>query len=159
MPYSQKYCLAHFVSPQQDDAEFHMNNWPLHITLADVFAIDLEQSDAVMKLEALCNGLASVAVTTESESILGETPVVLFSKSHDLLQLHTELVSLLETNGAVFNSPSFTKSGFIGHSTIQAEQRLHIGETVTIDSISLVDMFPEGDWQRRKVLATFPLSK
>lgn len=159
MSYSQKYCLVHFIRSPQNGAEFHMANWPLHITLADVFAIDLEQSGVVIKLETLCNGLPSIVVTAESESALGETPVVLFSESHDLLQLHTEVVSLLEANSAIFNNPGFTKSGFIGHSTIQSKHRLSVGENITIDSLSLIDMFPNGDWRQRKVLATFQLAQ
>lgn len=159
MSYSQKYCLVHFIDHRQDGSEFNMNHWPLHITLADVFAIDLEQSAIIKDLEMLSGKLAPVTLNAENESILGETPVVLLSKSPDLLQLHEDIVSFIEAGSAVFNNPEFTRAGFIGHSTIQNEQRLKIDEVITIDSLSLVDMFPEGDWQRRKVLATFPLSK
>lgn len=159
MPYSQKYCLVHFIDHQQDDSEFNMSHWPLHVTLADVFAIDLKQSAIIENLETLSRKLAPVTLCTEDESILGETPVVLLSKSPDLLKLHEDIVLFIEADGAVFNNPEFTRAGFIGHSTIQNEQRLEIDEVITIDSLSLVDMFPEGDWQRRKVLATFPLSK
>ena len=160
MSYSQKYCLVHFINRQPNHSEFNMNQWPLHITLADVFAISLEQSAFIDKLEIISNKLAPVTVSVENESTLGDqTPVMLFAASPDLLRLHEAIISSIEVDGAIFNHPEFTGIGFIGHSTIQNEQRLQNGETITIDSVSLVDMFSGGDWQRRKVLATFQLSK
>ena len=41
MNYSQKYTLVTFIKPLEVGASFDMVDWPLHITLADVFAIDL----------------------------------------------------------------------------------------------------------------------
>lgn len=159
MSYSQKYCLVHFIDLQQDNSEFNMDHWPLHITLADVFAIDLEQSAIIKNLEMLSEKLSSVTVYAEKESTLGETRVVLLSASPNLLRLHKDIIASIEADGAVFNNPEFTGTGFIGHSTIQDDRRLNTGETTTVDSLSLVDMFPGGDWKQRKVLATFQLLK
>lgn len=157
MLYSQKYCLVHFVTPLRNNFEFPMDDWPLHVTLVDVFAISLEESGIAKKLEALCKKETPVKVSAESKSKLGKTPVVLLRKSDNLLQLHTDVVALLETNGAQFNNPEFTRSGFIGHSTIQGEEHLNLGQELAIDTLSLIDMFPNADWRQRKVLATFQL--
>jgi hypothetical protein len=155
MSYSQKYTLVHFFTPLQDGSEFHMTDWPLHTTLADVFAIDRHETNIDAKLSALASRADVVNVVATDESALGVTPVVLLEKTSSLQQLHDSIVSLLEQSGAVFNNPEFTRDGFLPHSTIQSSGRLQIGDEIRIDSISLIDMFPNNDWQQRKVLATF----
>jgi hypothetical protein len=157
MEYSQKYCLVHFISSIATSTQFNMSDWPLHITLADVFAIDRQNSNVDKELDLLCGKRTSVNTNVTSESTLGNTAVVLLDKNFELLELHNDIVSLLEEKGAIFNNPEFTKDGFVAHCTIQPKERLTIGDQVMIDSVSLVDMYPDGDWQERKVLSTFKL--
>lgn len=125
MSYSQRYCVVYFKSPQKDGSEFRMDGWPIHITLADVFAVDLDKSSIVKKFEDLCSESIPVPVTVKSESNLGETPVLLLSESPGLAGLHTKVVSLLESSGAIFNSPEFTRAGFIGPSDFMALLRFN----------------------------------
>lgn len=40
MIYSQRYALVAFFEPLEVDVEFEMSDWPLHVTLADVFSIN-----------------------------------------------------------------------------------------------------------------------
>ena len=134
-----------------------MTDWPLHTTLADVFAINRHETSIDMKLSALASGAQAVKVAAVADSLLGTTSVVLFEKTAPLQQLHDSIVSLLEQNRATFNTPEFTSDGFLPHSTIQGGDRVQIGDEINIDSISLIDMFPNDDWQQRKVLATFNL--
>ena len=134
-----------------------MSEWPLHVTLADVFAIDRASTDIDSKLAALLAERDAVETAAVTDSTLGTAPVVLLDKTPPLLRLHADIVSLLEENDVRFNVPAFTKDGFVPHSTIQKSGRLDIGETVIITSISLVDMFPGGDWEQRRVLAAFPI--
>jgi len=159
MTYSQKYTLIHFISPVDVGDQFHMSEWPLHITLADVFAIDHSSSDIDRKLNELLENTLPVKTAAAKDVVLGQTPVVLIEKNQHLMSLHAKIVNLLEANGAVFNTPEFTHEGFLPHSTIQSGQRLIENDTVNIDSISLVDMFPNSDWRLRKVLATFKLKQ
>jgi 2'-5' RNA ligase len=157
MIYSQKYCLVHFISPVDTGAQFNMSEWPLHITLADVFAVDRQNTTIDIELESLCKQQSSITIAALDDSKLGETPVVLLHNTSELFKFHSELVSTLEHHGAIFNTPAFTMKGFIPHSTIQDNGRIEIGQEITIDSISLVDMFPDSDWEQRKVLATLNL--
>lgn len=158
MPYSQKYTLVHFTSPIHLGTSFHMSDWPVHVTLADVFAVDRHGTDLDEKLAHHLAAITPVQTTALRDASLGTTPVVLLDKTSPLTALHMDIVTLLEANRATFNTPEFTKDGFLPHSTIQKNGRLHIGDTVVIDSISLVDMFPGGDWQQRRILATFRMS-
>jgi len=157
--YTQKYCLVHFISPVSIGDEFNMKDWPLHITLADVFAIDRSTTDIDTKLKNSISSESSVDVKATRESILGQTRVVLITKVAGIIELHESIVDLLESNEAIFNSPEFTRKGFLPHSTIQMDERLYEGDKVSINSISLVDMFPDSDWQQRRVLATFTLQE
>lgn len=159
MTYSQKYALVHFISPIENEALFHMSEWPLHTTLADVFAINRLQTSIDAKLATMLAQTSTVETAAMDDIILGTTQVVLLDKTPSLVKLHTDIVSLLEKNNAVFNTPEFTKDGFLPHCTLQMSGRLNKGNTVTIDSVSLVDLFPSSDWEQRKVLATFKMKE
>ena len=158
MNYSQKYTLVAFLKPLEVGAEFHMSDWPLHITLADVFAIGLSPT-LEQQLAELLEGQPPVELSVGEDATLGTTNVALVNKTNELQNLHEEIVDVLEQNGVIFNTPEFTRSGFLPHSTIQKSGRLHTGDTFHITSVSLVDMFPNGDWQQRKVLHNFALKK
>lgn len=158
MTYSQKYSLVHFIKPIEPGTEFHMSEWPLHTTLADVFAIDRQGSKIDDYLELKLSKIQPVKTIAAEDSTLGTTRVVLLEKTQELLQLHADVVSLLQQYGAVFNTPEFNNEGFIPHSTIQQSERLHSGDEIVIHTLSLVDMFPGKDWQQRKVLETFSLA-
>lgn len=157
MAYSQKYTLVSFVQPIAIATEFDMSDWPLHITLADVFAIDRTVTNIEAKLAAATAELAPVSTRADKEAVLGTTHVVVLGKNGALLELHRHLVDLLEVNGVIFNTPEFTRDGYLPHCTIQKLERLHSGDKVTVDTIALIDMFPDNDWQRRKVINLFVL--
>ena len=157
MTYSQKYALVHFITPIANGVEFHMSDWPLHVTLADVFAINRSNLDKA--LVGFLAQTAPVKTTALSKSTLGTAPVILLDKSPALLKLHADIVSLLGAHGVVFNNPEFTRDGFIPHSTIQKSSRLEIGDEVAVDSLSLIYMFPNNNWEQRRVLATFEMKK
>ena len=155
MTYSQKYCLVHFIQPVQVGTQFHMSQWPLHTTLADVFAINRQDSRIDERLARQFSHYAPVKTTALQDSTLGTTHVVLLDKTPALVRLHNDVITLLEENGALFNTPEFNKESFIPHSTIQQDGRLRAGDEVVIDSLSLIDMFPESNWQQRNILRTF----
>jgi len=159
MTYSQKYALVHFISPIDDGVQFHMSDWLLHTTLADVFAINRYGTDIDAKLGALLAQIDAVETNAMEDATLGTAQVVLLDKTPSLVQLHIDIVSLLEENDATFNNPEFTREGFLPHCTVQKDGRLNKRDEVMIDSISLVDMFPDNDWEQRKILATFKMKR
>lgn len=134
-----------------------MSEWPLHITLADVFAIKRDDTKIDMKLEQLASTQSRLNIRAREQARLGDAEVVLIQKTPQLVALHEALMDLLEANGAVFNTPGFTRGGFLPHATIQRSGRLHEGDEVGLHALALVDMFPEGDWMRRKIIKIFEL--
>lgn len=146
--------MVHFIPSVPSGTLFPMSEWPLHITIADVFAINRQATNINTQLATLLQNTTPAKTQAISDGVLGDTPVVLLASTTSLLTLHTAIVDLLEENGGVFNTPHFTKDGFIPHSTIQKDKRLHIGDALIIDSLTLVDMFPDNDWRQRRVIAT-----
>lgn len=156
MQYSQKYTLVSFFQPIEISTEFAMTDWPPHITLADAFATELN-TGIVQKLEATLADQSSITLSAIGDSVLGTTEVVLIKKNDVLQKLHDRIVDLLESHGATFNTPEFTRLGFLPHSTIQKSGRLNEGDKIEIDTISLIDMFPDKNWRQRRVLKKFKL--
>ncbi|MDQ5932493.1 MAG: hypothetical protein QG649_578 [Patescibacteria group bacterium] len=156
MQYSQKYTLVSFFEPTEIRTEFAMTDWPPHITLADVFAAELD-TGIEHKLEAMLADQPSITLSATGDSVLGATEVVLIERNNVLQKLHGQIVDLLELHGAKFNSPEFTRSGFLPHSTIQKSGRLHEGDKIEINTVFLIDMFPDKNWQQRRVLKKFKL--
>ncbi len=134
-----------------------MTDWPLHVTLADVFAIDLRKTKIEAKLEKLLSSHHPIKTLAGIEATLGTTEVILLDKTKELDALHSSTVDLLEDNGAQFNTPEFTRGGFVPHCTIQKVERLLMGDEVIIRNIALVDMFPNENWQQRKIINIFRL--
>lgn len=160
--YSQKWTLATFLRPIAQGAEFHMKDWPTHVTIVDVFASEM---DALGLTELINRALVSTMIFSTTTTHLrklgvGETvDVILLDKNKQLVSLHKSLIDLLDTSGVVFNNPEFTRLGFLPHITLHDEASPKQGEQIEIMSVSLVDMFPGGDWQQRRVVKTFLLSR
>ena len=156
MKYSQKYTLVSFFESIEIITEFAMTDWPPHITLADVFAIELD-TGIEQKLEAMLACQPPITLSARGDSVLGTTEVVLIEKNDGLQKLHDQIVDLLELHGAKFNTPEFTRSGFLPHSTIQKSGRLSEGDKIEINTLFLIDVFPNKNWQQRRVLRKFKL--
>lgn len=154
MQYSQKYTLMQILQPVDEGGSFHMSEWPLHITLTDVFAVDLT-IELIRDIQGYINTRPIATAFITAEGKLGMTEVWLLENTPDLYAIHTTLVDILEKHGAVFNTPEFTRNGFIPHITKQSMGDKKIGDKVVIDVVSLIDMFPDQNWQMRKVLKRF----
>src|SRR5665648_550415 len=99
MKYSQKYTLVAFLKPIEIGTTFDMANWPpLHITLADVFAIELSTS-VIQELADLLTQQSPVSLSIGEDATLGTTRVALINKNIKLQNLHDKIVDLLELNG------------------------------------------------------------
>lgn len=162
MSYSQKYTIVQFLEPTEEQQSFSMDSWPLHLTLADVFAVDLDDQ-IVGQLGDLIASENSITVEAGTEDTLGDAKnpikVTLIQNTTELQSLHNLITSFLENNGAEFNSPQFTHGGFLPHVSVQGKKKLTPGEELNIKRLSLIDMFVDGDWQQRKVLANFMLGE
>jgi 2'-5' RNA ligase len=155
--FTQKYTLVYAIEDLREGDIFLMEDWPLHVTLADVFAI---QGDPKALLDELSRTLGNYPVA--QARVIGDdwfgkdkrTHVMLIDKTSELQNLHETILSVLEKFSSTFNSPQFTKEGFRPHSTIKGDRRLNVNHTVTFDAVTLIDMFPDDNPFKRRVLGT-----
>jgi hypothetical protein len=159
-PFTQKYTIVQFFEDIPESAKFAFIDWPLHSTIADVFAIDWSVEQIIEKLKVLLSSHEQASSVAMDDSFLGSDKphrVVLLQKTDSLLKLHYDVIQLLEQGGVRFNSPEYVRKGFLPHSTVQKQTRLTKGDQVIFSALSLVDMFPNEDPYQRKVLKTFKL--
>lgn len=158
---AQKWCLVKFLEDVSEGVEFSKQAWPLHITLADVFAVDWEATGLLDQLTLMLGSQKPLRTIAMEDTHFGpsETPVqvTLLQMSSEFQLLHNGLIDLLASAGAVFNTPQYTKSGFVAHSTVQKHARLHKGDVIDIDNLSIIDMYPLEDGNLRKLVKTIQL--
>lgn len=159
--FTQKYTIVQLIEDLPDGYEYSMKDWPLHVTLADVFAIDGVWTDLLKDLERRFKSQATFFSDLVANDLFGEyrsIKVKLLRKTDELQKLHDNIIRVLERHDVAFNSPQYTKAGFKPHLTEQSNGSLHIGDIVELRSITLIDMFPNEDPYRRKVLGTIRFS-
>lgn len=159
--FTQKYCLVAFLEDVAERHQYHYSSWPLHTTLADVFAVPLTTQELLQLLTNCIPVLHSVKTKAEDDRFFGpekQVRVTLLHKTKEITALHEDIITELKKAGAVFNDPQYTLDGFLPHVTVQRHARVQAGDDVHIQSIGLVDMFPDGDGHERKVLKTWQLA-
>lgn len=145
-----------------EGTEFSWKNWPLHSTIADVFAVEWNELTMTEELTRSLRIHAQAESIAEDDIFFGkdsETRVTLLKKTESLVNLHHDVIELLERGGWKPNSPAFAKEGFLPHSTIQSHARLNKGDEVTFNALSIIDFFPDKDPYQRKLLATIKIGQ
>lgn len=158
----QKYVVVSFINRNTTPSEFSASEWPLHITLLANFTIKDSVDALTAQLNNLAQQLRPFASVVEGEAMFGPNSniaVSLIKPSNELKDLHSRLVQIAKHLGATFDEPRFIENGFRPHATIQASSRLDEGQSVTINEFTLVDMFPDNDISRRRVIKDFKLTK
>ena len=161
MAFTQKYTIISPIDSIREGQIFNSNNWPLHTTLADTFAIDPVDNGLFTQLRSIAKN-RKVLITGYTDSYFGkqnETRVMLLKPSKELLSLHYDIIDLLINKGAVFNDIQYTKAGFIAHVTQQAHRTMQVDDTVQLSSIALIDMFPDNNPSKRRVIKLIDFSK
>ena len=149
------------LEPVADGSEYAATGWPLHVTIADTFAIDLVGTDLLSRLTELLSHQPIVETTAADDEYFGtkgQTQVTMLDMSPDLIKLHLDVFNLLISCGAVFNDPQYQAAGYRAHVTVQPHVRLNQGGVVVLNNLCLIDMFPGGNPQRRQLVKTIRFS-
>jgi 2'-5' RNA ligase len=160
--FTQKYTIVAFLEEMHEGAEYPSSQWPLHVTVADTFAVGWKATDLSEKLSLLSDRHAPSVVTAAHDEHFGperQTQVTILKVNDELTALHYDVVALLEDAGAVFNNPQYTREGFRAHITVQPHARLDEGDYVMLDNLAIVDMFPREDPYLRKVISIVKLGE
>jgi 2'-5' RNA ligase len=156
--FTQKWTILVLLEQMDEGTEFFWKDWPQHITLVDIFAVDWNNTKLLEKLESLLANQKTFNVVVGEDTSFGSLkapiPVTLFGESTELQSLHNNIIKLLKSAGAIFNNPEYINDGFIAHSTIQKDKRLYKGGVVKVRELTIVDMFPHSDGFRRRIFKT-----
>jgi hypothetical protein len=158
--FHQKYTIVQLLEDMAEGTEYASTSWPLHVTIADTFLIDLPTDVLLGQLEPMIVGQPAVQCVVSDDAYFGpseEMQVTTLTMNPELVALHNNVVRFLEAAGATFDDPQFTHSGFRAHATVQSRTRLHKGDTIECTALSVIDMFPNEDPYKRKILKTFKL--
>jgi hypothetical protein len=153
---TQKWCLITLLEDTKVGYKFTMGNWPLHITFAGVHDADWNNPTVFNGLKRILSDHEPFQAKALHIGNLGPndkpTKVTFIEMNEEVIMLHSELIRFLEKNNARFNKPEFNGDGFIAHSTVQKHQQIKPDETVAINNIALINMFPDGDGKSREVV-------
>lgn len=158
--FSQKYVLVHAIQDWPDVYEYSMEDWPLHVTLAGTFSIEGEPADLIKDLGHVLASLPIARAKVVDEAWFGKDEnihVMLLDRTKDLQDLHEKILEVLENHHVQFNSPEYAGKNFRPHATVQKSAQLKVGDVVTFDSVTLIDMFPDKNPYQRRVLGTIQL--
>jgi len=158
---SQKWCVIAPLENIAEGLEFDMGNWLLHITLADVHAAEWRQETLLDTFIKLVATIEPITVRALAQGNLGsqEQPVrvTFIDKNHALLSAHQKIVWFIQGHNGVFNNPEWNLDGYIPHSTVQRDTEVPEGMLLRINTLALIDMFPNEDGKRRRVAKVIAL--
>lgn len=155
--FTQKYTIVQLLEQVPEGIQFSSSVWPLHITIVDTFAIDWDIAMMARELESLLAIHERAISIAEGDTFFGpekQAQVTLLQKTDSLNRLHNGIMALLKNGGLRLNDPQFADEGFVPHSTVQKQARLHEGNQVIFNALTIIDMFPGEDPYQRKVLKT-----
>jgi 2'-5' RNA ligase len=153
----QKYVIVYFIDSVTDGTRFSAASWPLHITLVSNFVTDREGSNLDWKLKQISSIQQPIIVQAQKNEYFGKNKDIKVTVMHpnlDLQKLHEKLFRLLSNDGALFDEPQFLLDGYRAHATVQENSGVQPGQSITITNLALVDMFPDNDITKRRVLKT-----
>ena len=158
--YSQKYCLVQALTTLGLHDEFKARDWPLHVTIVGVFAIDWSKQNLAELAKLIKNQAAFSTRTAVIEYFgpRGDVKVRLVENNRSLQTCHDDIAHFIERHGGVFTSPEYQFAGFRPHATMRGDAPAQDIEVI-FDRFALIDMFPGGDHTQRRVIELFPLSK
>ena len=155
--FTQKYTIVQFFDDITEGYEYSSDSWPLHSTIVDTFAIDWSVDEMADRLKEALKNHEIAESMAEDDRLFGEqgqVRVVLLNRSKSLVKLHQDVLNALEEGGLKLNDPQFAHDGFLPHATVQKHARINKGDKVRFTALSIVDMFPDEDPYKRKVLKT-----
>lgn len=156
--FTQKWAIIIPLKHYPDGAEFHFSEFPLHVTLAGVFATSLNGDELGEFLSDFVADVAPFELIGDEPAWFGpnqDVAVTTVLKTPELMQLYEALHRQLIAHGAVFNTPHYEGGGFLPHSSYQTTGQLQPGQKMPATAITLIDLFPNGDGYMRRFTKTF----
>jgi 2'-5' RNA ligase len=135
---------------------FITREWPLHVTLVQVFATGATPAEIGRCLAEVADGAPAITVVAGDDEDFGPSrsiPVTVIEPSPALDALHSGCLAALETFAPVYENPEYMAAGYRPHVTVKRHGRVTAGDVVELRQIALVDMEPGQRDGGREVLA------
>jgi 2'-5' RNA ligase len=158
--FTQKWAISSLLEKVSEGSEFYYTEFPLHITLADVFKVNQDGLWLATELTKLLANQESFVLTAAKQAMFGpdeNIAVVTIEKSEELMGLYRKIHAWLNSVGVHYNEPQYQGEGYSPHSTVQKTGQLQQGQKVSIQSVSIVDLLPSGNGHQRKIFKTIEL--
>jgi hypothetical protein len=155
-----RFAVCAFLDDVALDAEFDAGALPLHVTLLGNATIGAEQGQLEAVLEAVAAGFPPFEAEGGDDAGFGpdgDIEVTLVEDDGSLLRAHLELVGLLRRLDLRLDPPAYAGRDYRPHVTVRDGDRIERGESFELAAIALVDLEPDGDRGRRRVVAQLPL--
>lgn len=139
---------------------FVTREWPLHVTVIQVFASDATPAEIGRRLAAVCAGASPITVVAGDVEDFGPSrtiPVTVIEPSADLDALHAACVAAVAGLGPVYENPEYMGAGYRPHVTVKRHGRVSAGDVLELRQIAVVDMEPGQRDGGREVLAVSAL--
>ncbi len=158
---AQRYIIIKLLEQLHDGDEFFPENYPLHITIVPSFQLEHLNDVLLNKIKQLCGRFQAFTLTAGGDELFGpnrEARVTTMTMNDKIQELHDSLVSLLSDAGAIFDETQYMSDNYRAHATVRETIRLYKGESIIVDSITVVDKLPDGLPTKRKLLKTLNFS-
>jgi 2'-5' RNA ligase len=153
---SQKYVIAHFIKPVEPKYNFSCKEWPLHVTLLPNFVVSNSLDELTKNLNDISYSIRPFSIQVGDDENFGpngEVLVSLIKPDANILSLHSKLITI--TKSYEFDTPQYIGKGYRPHATKQLNNELVNDKNYLVESMTLVDMFPNNDIERREVIKNF----
>ena len=157
-----RYVVVLPLTPMAVGDRFSTREWPLHVTLVQVFASDATPArvgSCLAVVAAAASPITAVAGEDEDFGPSRTIPVTVIEPSVELDALHAACVMALDRLGPVYENPEYMDEGYRPHVTVKRHQRVTAGDRLELRQIALVDMDPGQREGGREVLAVAPLGR
>jgi len=158
-----KYAIFHIIDKKMQQQykvspEFLPSEWPLHLTLLGNFTTNAPIEHIINALTSYTENIKPFEIAVGDESLFGTNEDILVSvlqTNGAIKKLHNGLKGIMGAQEAIYDNSDFVGAGYNPHVTVQETARLNIGQKILVGDITLVDMEPNGDSSKRRVVRTF----
>ncbi|OGL30528.1 hypothetical protein A3F37_01500 [Candidatus Saccharibacteria bacterium RIFCSPHIGHO2_12_FULL_41_12] len=158
--FTQKWAIIVLFENVTEGFRFYYTSSPLHLTLAGVFKIDHDGVWMSNQLASLLSDQSRFLIVAHKKAMFDknkEVAVMKIKKTDELMELYQKIYNWLEKSEAIYNEPQYQGEGYLPHSTFQKSGKLQAGQKVWVKSVSIIDLFPDGDGYQRKIFKTIDL--
>jgi hypothetical protein len=153
-----EYCIIMPLQPMTVGCWIDRSQWPHHVTVCPEFHSgpqDIDALAAVLRRVAATTSPPSASIGEEAHFGPNGETIVQLVESNDLHRLH---VTLMEALGAVARVeslvPEYNSAGFRPHMTVIEGSQLGRGSSLSLGTLLLVEIAPDGDRSMAVPVAT-----